>query len=397
MRLGSGRFTHARDVDSQSRAVIDETVAICHHLSYARNNDELQLKLSSFSHAAEVLPGWYENVWLRWDEDPDMRDLHPTHPSCYARAIEQPTDLLPPGLRGMARVEQGAPGRKRPVIILCVEPEGYAHAGAIADLADAVEYGMRSLGLDVDRRVRPGPSSHLHVVVGAHLLTMSRQSVPSDAILFNTEQIARSRAEWMPAYLDLLFRHSVWDYSEANVAALRALGHGDVAHVPVGYAPKLTRIAQTVEDIDVVFAGSISPRRERVLDGLRANGLSVRSLFGTYGAERDAYYARARVVLNMHCYEGSPFEIVRVSYLLANRRFVVSELSPNDVDEEAFADGMVVTAYEGLVAACVRYVREPDERRRIAAIGFERISARPMAHAIGDALARVGGLGTAVE
>ncbi len=66
----------------------------------------------------------------------------------------------------------------------------------------------------------------------------------------------------------------MWDCSAQNVAAIRqATGHPDVHHVPIGCMPQLTRIAAAPEqDIDVLFYGSVTPRRETVLQALDASG-----------------------------------------------------------------------------------------------------------------------------
>ena len=79
------------------------------------------------------------------------------------------------------------------------------------------------------------------------------------------------------------------------------------------------------EDIDVLFVGSVNERRLIVLKQLAAQGINVDARFNLYGAERDAFVARARIILNVHFYDARLFEIVRVSYLLANRKCVVSE------------------------------------------------------------------------
>ncbi|MCX8052609.1 MAG: glycosyltransferase, partial [Armatimonadetes bacterium] len=93
------RFTENRNVEDCKRGLIPPDVGICHHLSYARTDDQLLRKISTFSHANEVRDGWYENVWKRWDIDPSLRNLHPTHPTAYQRAIPQPYWALPPVLR----------------------------------------------------------------------------------------------------------------------------------------------------------------------------------------------------------------------------------------------------------------------------------------------------------
>jgi hypothetical protein len=99
VRIGAGRFSWIRRVDTPSRRLIDPEIGMCHHMSYARSNAAVHRKISSFSHAHEIVPGWFNNVWLAWDLDPTMTNLHPVHPAAYARAIEQPLSELPPVLR----------------------------------------------------------------------------------------------------------------------------------------------------------------------------------------------------------------------------------------------------------------------------------------------------------
>lgn len=60
---------------------------VLHHLSFVRTDEEMRDKLRLSGHAAEVVPGWYERVWLAWDRDPLLRGIHPTHPDRYVRAV----------------------------------------------------------------------------------------------------------------------------------------------------------------------------------------------------------------------------------------------------------------------------------------------------------------------
>jgi hypothetical protein len=52
---------------------------IVHHLSYVGPDARIRRKLDTWGHANEVAPGWWENVWKRWDTDRLLRSLHPTH------------------------------------------------------------------------------------------------------------------------------------------------------------------------------------------------------------------------------------------------------------------------------------------------------------------------------
>ena len=48
---------------------------ILEHFSWARPEPEIVMKLKTFSHALQVRPGWYEDVWKRWT--PASRNFHP--------------------------------------------------------------------------------------------------------------------------------------------------------------------------------------------------------------------------------------------------------------------------------------------------------------------------------
>ena len=100
VRVGRSRFTHNRAVEAKLSALIDPSVGVCHHMSYARTNEQIKKKISTFSHANEIVPGWYERVWLGWNLNRTMRNLHPTHPGAYSQAVEVAEASLPTVLRG---------------------------------------------------------------------------------------------------------------------------------------------------------------------------------------------------------------------------------------------------------------------------------------------------------
>lgn len=80
------------------------------HLSYAGSDARILRKISTWGHRQEVGRDWYERVWLGWDRDRSMRNLHPTHPECYgvAERIEVP-ELLQMAID--ERVNYGEPPR----------------------------------------------------------------------------------------------------------------------------------------------------------------------------------------------------------------------------------------------------------------------------------------------
>ena len=268
--------------------------------------------------------------------------------------------------------------------IAVVQPPGYTHSGAMMEVAETLVYALRRLGRQADLNVGlANVGQGGLVVLGAHLLPAA-DALPPHAVIYNMEQLvaweqghARRNAKVATDFFDRLMRHRVWDYCEANVRWLRERGHQRAERLPLGYVPELSRVpARGAPDVDVLFYGCPNPRRTRILDALRTRGLRVETLFGVYGQARDAWIGRAKVVLNMHFYESKLFEIVRVSYLLANRKAVVCEEAVMDEDDAPLREGMAYVPYDGLVDACEALARDDARRAHLERRGYELFSQR---------------------
>ncbi|WP_156959486.1 glycosyltransferase [Nocardia sp. BMG51109] len=216
-----------------------------------------------------------------------------------------------------------------------------------------------------------------HIVFGSNTLSWWGQEVPEDAILYNFEQMAPGSRWVTDELLDLFRRHVVWDYSRYNVEALASMGMTNVHHVPIGSVPELEKIPPAdTQDIDVLFVGGPNPRRHAPIAQLQEAGVNAQSHYDVYGRARDDLYARAKIVLNIH-HGPRIFEIVRVSYLLANGIFVISE---DCVDTDAtaeFSDAVVFTEYDSLVETCLHYLADPAARAARADAGRALMRARP--------------------
>jgi len=197
---------------------------------------------------------------------------------------------------------------KQSFAVVIVTSPGYVHSEAFREIAETIFFGLQSGGEDVvwsDTAFVPG---RIPIVFGANLVSHPAE-IPANAIIYNLEQTEKSSSWMTEPYLTLLRTHRVWDYSTQNVGLFRSQGIGDVQHVPIGYVPDLERIGVAPKDIDVLFYGSMNSRRQQVIEELRVAGVDVRTVFGTYGADRDAMIARARIVLNVHFYDSKIFEL----------------------------------------------------------------------------------------
>lgn len=271
--------------------------------------------------------------------------------------------------------------------IWIVTPPGYAHSRCFEEVALGLRAAFASLGYDAPITTAPEQVAATVIVLGGHLLVATGQTVPHRSVIYNLEQVSPESGWLTDGYLSLLRSHPVWDYSPQNVARLASLGVR-AGLCEIGYVPALTRIRPApARDIDVVFVGSINERRSRVLGELARAGLRVESRFGLYGEERDALYARAKLVLNVHYFEAKVLEIVRVSYLLANGVCVVSEAGEDASLEDSFRGGIAFAAYGDLVATCRQLIADDQARSALASRGFELFAARDQTRMLESALA----------
>lgn len=260
--------------------------------------------------------------------------------------------------------------------IWVVSPVNYRHSRAFNEVAECLRAAFVELGHEASIVYSSFECQGRTVVLGAHLLnSIPAPDIPMDLIIWNLEQIFPGSPWLTNEYVELLRggheefnfnstnrKLEVWDYSQSNIDELKKLGI-EAKLMPVGYMPCLTRIENVPNpDIDVLFVGSLNERRQKILDDLHSAGLKVLHAVNCYGLKRDSLIARAKIVLNVHFYESRVFEIVRCSYLMANRKCVVSE------------SGEVSVPYDSIVSTCVDLVGNDFRREEMAQMGFESFS-----------------------
>ncbi len=231
---------------------------------------------------------------------------------------------------------------KHPAIHLCVQqPEGYVHSLGLLDPARYVRYQLARLGAEVSIAKNRLRHDAVNLVFGAHLGFDAALRERFACIFVNLEQLGDGGAQVSPEYLQLLAGSAVVDYDADNRAAY-AREASDVPVVPVLHAPYL-RPADGVpleeRPIDLLFFGSMNPRRRAWLDRIEALGLSV-SMFDRplYGTERDRFIGQAKAVVNAHFYESSRFEQIRVAHCLSLGTPVISERTVATRPHDAFED-----------------------------------------------------------
>lgn len=223
-----------------------------------------------------------------------------------------------------------------------MQPAGYLHSLGFLDPARYVRYQLRRLGMEVTIAKNRLREDAVNIVFGAHLGFDPSLHARFAYLIFNLEQIGPGGAQVSEDYLRLLRTSGVLDYEAQNVPHY-CTDPNDVPLLPFYSAPYLKpEDSPPLEDrpIDLLFFGSMNPRRKAFIDRVEACGVQV-AIFDRplYGPERDEYIRQSKAVINCRFYETSRFEQIRAAHCLSLGTPVISERalqSPAAFDDAVF-------------------------------------------------------------
>lgn len=245
-----------------------------------------------------------------------------------------------------------------------IRPKGFLHSSAFLEVRDSLAWSLTELDHHVNLTENSFSASHAtNIIYGAELLPPDTV-LPENCIFYNFEQPGHPRLT-LVRELAKKYKVKIWDFSKRNLKSWTDEGISAI-HVPVGYTPNLSRIPRAkVQDIDVLFYGWMTPRRVQIVQKLKDSGLKVYASDNLYGGSRDNLISRAKVVLNVHHDGRDMFEIVRVSYLLANFKSVVTESSSDDDDYRDLSRVLFFQCYKDLSNRCLTIYRDDVLRHNL--------------------------------
>jgi len=275
------------------------------------------------------------------------------------------------------------------VNVVFIGPNNDPYSEALRDIAECICEGFGSLGYLAELNLNKFAEDSLNFIMGWHLLSVDDlDNIPRNSIIYNLEQLDEKNYFYVDPLIKLSRFFDVWDYSQKNIDVLMASG---VARLPrlmkIGTSKSMNRIANAdVQDIDVLFYGTMNDRRADVMAQLKKAGVNVVNLFAVYGEERDSYIARSKIVLNVHSHLTYIFETVRVSYLMANGKAVVAECNDaTEVDADLLL-GVKAVEYKNLVPTCIELLKDEKARVALELNAQKTISAKRQEDAIFDAM-----------
>ena len=193
-------------------------------------------------------------------------------------------------------------------------------------------------------------------------------AMPQRYIAFQLEQSVSSRWFTPECIRRLKKAEAVWEYSQLNMQFLvdSGVSRDKIVYMPITTAPDYPALLATVypqfampvaKTIDVLFYGDPhSPRRQAFLTQLQKR-FTVRIVDKVFGVELMHLVASAKLVANIHYYQGALLETTRLSEAMSLGIPVVSETAADQADHQSLASAVRFTPV-GDVDAMVTAIAE---------------------------------------
>jgi hypothetical protein len=261
-----------------------------------------------------------------------------------------------------------------------IQPLDFLHYQVFSEVYEFIICGLKNLKHEVVSSENYNLENVRYIILGANLLKFipkeKRPIFKKDTIIINLERFGHQEI-FDQDYLDILKSFEVWDFSSLNMKRINFQYNLKIKKfLPLGYVKELEKIKKKEderEDIDVLFIGSLSDRRTKILQEMSQLNINVKHLFGFYGHERDKIILRSKLLLNMHYHDIGSLEHVRIFYYLINSKPVLSEKSDDEQENEIYKNAICLQEYKNLSWKALELLNNDNDLKRYASLGHEFI------------------------
>jgi hypothetical protein len=201
----------------------------------------------------------------------------------------------------------------------------------VENYARELSITLASLDIQSELSAQPDTASDvLHII----LCPIAFTKFPKNYIAYQCEQA--NSAYFTEQYLQVLNNAiEIWDYSNYNIETLGKFFDRPYILMPPSSItlPAGVQAESGYRPIDVLFYGSINPRRRTLIRDLRSAGLNVISETDLFGEELLRKLSQSKIVINHHFYESGQLETIRVYESLSAGCSVISETS---IDQDQY-------------------------------------------------------------
>lgn len=240
----------------------------------------------------------------------------------------------------------------------------------LMEVGEMLKYALEQIGVEHvviqdDSKVNYGDRSFdLNIVIKAlRKVYPERRLDAGMKVLFQTEELW-NRREWGRYDLSAGF-HEVLEMYDENVKIKQGTAH--VIYCPVGYTPTYSMGLPEPEkkDLDILFWGSMTPRRTKICERLEKEFSDKNTIFGSgiVGRERENLIMKSKIILNIKANDRWSFGPIHILPAIANNRFVLAERA--DGGYGPFKPGRHFKEYDGVddLIKKIRIWLERDEER----------------------------------
>lgn len=226
--------------------------------------------------------------------------------------------------------------------------------------------------LDIGCRIHIGEPQDYENIPYVIICPQFVKHFPKVYFAFQMEQTISSR--WFTQDYLTILRNScgVLDYSLTNIDFYQKPDYRDLSkkayYLPIDYHPSYTSVAiPEAKEYDVIFYGDTNnPRRKAILEAV-SKRFKVKLCSELYGEDVYREIRKAKVLLNIHYYEGALLETTRLYETLSlNSCVIISEDSRHTTETDRllpFVDFVPEDDTEALIERIAYWLEHEEERR----------------------------------
>ena len=172
-------------------------------------------------------------------------------------------------------------------------------------------------------------------------------------------------------YIDILKNaKQIWDYSTKNIEWLSThIKIKNIIHIPICFDNNLINHKNNTiqKDIDILFFGSLNKKRKNILNELQKRNSNLIIVIKNNDCWEDELLnliLRSKIILNIHYYENAILEMHRLSYLLNNKSFIISEDILDKKQMNTFENSLIFSPYDKIIDTCIYWLSENNNKKR---------------------------------
>lgn len=257
------------------------------------------------------------------------------------------------------------------IAIVDLTPKDYK-IKIFADIAKNLFIFLKKNGLKVILTKKIIYKNCLNIILGTTFLKYRnnfffislKNKIPKNTILYNLESYFH-KSLWFGKSLKYFYNnYKVVDYSYNNAKNLSKLGIKPKGILPV--ILNCNKKNRMRKDIDILFVGSLSKRRKKIIKSLKDRGVKMYVSTNVSTPQRlKKLIERSKIFLNIHYNGPRELEQARISPNISNNCVILSEKSLYNDENIFFQRGIVLEKYSELVKKALYLLKNKKKLTQI--------------------------------